>query len=57
MTFGVTIVAWHQQETLGVTVATFGPTTEFPAFFSSKSGHQVSTHHLKLTVAMVLVGV
>eukprot|EP00731_Ephydatia_muelleri_P010074 Em0005g660a len=28
-------------ETLGVTVTTFGHTTEFPAFFSARSGHHV----------------
>lgn len=28
------------QETQGVTVATYGPTTDFPAFYSQKSGFQ-----------------
>lgn len=31
-------------ETMGVCVATFGPDTEFPAFFSRHSGHKSCCH-------------
>lgn len=31
----------HSQETEGVTVATYGETTDFPAFYTPKSGFQV----------------
>ena len=43
------------QETHGVTVVTYGPSKQFPAFFTPKSGYQVG--HVILEVGHVILEV